>query len=195
MHNGLQRTMLWLLGWLALVFVGAIIVVRMDIAQRREVFQADARIVHGILSQRAVQHEAILATLNLLGAGRQAEQRLPAVYPQVIAALSRDEGDHWRDAALQEAEQRSRAAHHAVLGGIDAAAGQYTLVLAGEPASFALRIDVQRLVASDAWPLARSGPVRVTLNCSRASIMSLTAKRASVLRHCRSVSAMCCRWW
>ena len=156
--------MLWLLGWLALVFVGAIIVVRMDIAQRREVFQADARIVHGILSQRAVQHEAILATLNLLGAGRQAEQRLPAVYPQVIAALSRDEGDHWRDAALQEAEQRSRAAHHAVLGGIDAAAGQYTLVLAGEPASFALRIDVQRLVASDAWPLARSGPVRVTLN-------------------------------
>ena len=34
---------------------------------------------------------------------------------------------------------------------------------ASEPASFALRIDLQRMVPWDEWPVERSGPVRVTL--------------------------------
>lgn len=155
---------------------------RADIAQRREAFQTDARIAHRVLSQRAVQHEAILATLVLLSDGRRAgrpEQRLPAVYPQVLAVLRRDGSDAWQnpgsapapDPLMQAAEQRSRALQHAVPGPVDAAARKFTLVLAGAPVSFALHIDVQRMVPWDEWPLAPDGPVRATLRIAGASML------------------------
>jgi signal transduction histidine kinase len=162
-RTGLRQSVIWLLGWAGIVVVGALIMVRFDIAQRREAFQTNARIAHGVLSQRAVQHEAILATLVLLNPGGRSELRLPALYPQVLAALRRDDGNSWPDPALQAAEDRSREAHRAALGPIDTATGQYTLVLAGEPSSFALRIDVQRMMAFEQWPLARTGPIRATL--------------------------------
>ncbi|MEP7283054.1 MAG: ATP-binding protein, partial [Rubrivivax sp.] len=63
----------------------------------------------------------------------------------------------------QASEDHSRGAGRAALGPIDAASGQYTLVRAGEPSSFALRIDIQRMVPWDTWPLARDGPVRAEL--------------------------------
>src|SRR5262245_45543275 len=56
----------WLLVWIGLVLVGSLIAVRVDIAERRASFEAEARIAHRLLSQRAAQHEAILATLVLL---------------------------------------------------------------------------------------------------------------------------------
>ncbi|MEO8279057.1 MAG: ATP-binding protein [Ideonella sp.] len=167
MHSPWRRSAPWLLGWAALALAGSLALLRWDIAQRREAFQTDARIAHRLLSQRAVQQEAILATLALLsppadGIG-SAEARLPAVYPQVLAVLRRDGRTIWPDPALQASEVQSRTTHHAVLGPIDATRRQYTLVLAGDPSSFALRIDVQRMVPWDTWPLARDGPVRATL--------------------------------
>lgn len=163
MRIRLVDSVYWALGAAAVVLVGVLVIVRFDIAQRREAFQSDARIAHGILSQRAVQHEAILATLALLSAGRGAEGRLPAVYPQVLAAWRRDAAAQWPDPALAAAEEASRAARRPALGPIDAAKGHYTVVLAAEPASFALRIEVAQLVAADEWPLAASGPVRAAL--------------------------------
>ena len=145
-----QRSASWLLGWAGLVLAGSFALVRVDIAQRRDAFQTDARIAHRLLSQRAVQHEAILATLVLLSpvADRadHPEQRLPGLYPQVVAVLRRDRGEQWADPLLQAAEDDSRAARRAALAAVNAAEGRYTLVLAGEPASFALRIDLQRMV-------------------------------------------------
>lgn len=139
----------WLLAWAVLTLVGSIAIVRIDIAQRRDSFLTDARIAHRLLSQRAVQHEAILATLALLGPSVDAtgrlEARLPAIYPQLLAVLTRD-GEHpWSDPELQASEEQSRTTHRAALGPLDAAGGQYAVVLAGEPASFALRVDVQRM--------------------------------------------------
>ena len=167
MRDSWRRSVPWLLGWAALVAAGSLAVVRIDIAQRREAFQADARIAHRLLSQRAAQLEATLQTLTLLGPAvdrtDQPEQRLPAVYPQVLAVLRRDRGESWPDPALQDAEDRSRAARTAAPGPIDAEGTGYPLVLAGEPSSFALRIDLQRMVPWDEWPLARDGPVRVAL--------------------------------
>ncbi len=66
--------------------IGAFVLVRWDITQRREAFSADARIAHRLLSQRAAQHDAILSTLVLLSPGLGArddgrpEQHLSSVH-------------------------------------------------------------------------------------------------------------------
>jgi hypothetical protein len=102
---GRRHTLAWLLGWAALTLAGALALVRLDIAERREAFQVEARIAHRLLSQRAVQQEAILATLALLHPGAEAadrpEQRLPAVYPQLLAVLRREADQAWPEAALR----------------------------------------------------------------------------------------------
>ena len=157
----------WLLLWLALVLVGWLLAVRADIAQRREAFQADARIAHRLLSQRTAQHEAVLATLALLAppaddASRPA-QRLAALYPQLLGVQRRDGEATWPDPALQQAEARSRSSRRAEVAGFDAVAGRYALVLAGSPSSYALHVDLQRSVPWEEWPLRRDGPVRVAL--------------------------------
>jgi signal transduction histidine kinase len=168
MPSAWRRSLPWLLGWAALAVAGSVAIVRIDIAARREAFQTDARIAHRLLSQRAVQQEAILATLALLApAGVRSERpeaRLPAVYPQVLGVLRRDPDDAWPDPVLAAAEARSRATRAAASGPLEPASGQYALVLAAEPASFALRIDVGRMVPWDEWPLERDGPVRVLLS-------------------------------
>lgn len=151
-----------------LVFAaGATVIVRIDIAQRRAAFQTDAGIAYRLLSQRAGQHEAILATLALLAArtdrADHPASRLPALYPQVLAVLRRDHDAQWSDPALESAEMASRETRHAALGPVDAAARQYTVVLAGDPASYALRIDAARMVPWNEWPLERGGDVRVVL--------------------------------
>ena len=167
MRTSRRRSAPWLLGWAALALAGALALVRIDIAQRREAFQVDARIAHRLLSQRAAQHDAILATLALLSPAldpaERSERRLIALYPQLLAVLRRDRGERWPDDALQGAEARSRDARRAALGPVDAADGRYTLVLHAEPSSYALRIDAERMVPWDEWPLGRAGPVRAML--------------------------------
>ena len=168
------RGVVWVMGGLLLLMLGAAAIVRWDISMRREAFAADARIAHRLLSQRAAQLEAVLATLALVAPARGGDEpaeRLPALWPAVLA-VQRSDADHpWSDAVLAEAEAQSRAqsraqsgsARHAVLAGVDAARGQYWIVLAGHPASWALRVDARRLVGAEEWPLSDTGPVRVWL--------------------------------
>jgi signal transduction histidine kinase len=167
MGKGRLANLGWAIGCGSLVAVGAFVIVRADIADRRAQFQADARIAHRLLSQRAAQHDAILATLSLLApavdARQQPEAGLPALYPQVLTVLRRTGPQPWADTELQDAEHRSRATGHAVLGPVDTKVGQYTLVRAGELDSFALRIDVARMVPWQEWPVQQEGAVRVAL--------------------------------
>ncbi|WP_425261750.1 sensor histidine kinase [Rubrivivax sp. RP6-9] len=159
---------------LLLAAAGAAWIAQRDLDARRAAFETEARIAHRLLSQRAVQHEAILATLALLqpGSGAEAapEQRLPALVPQVQRVLRRDRDGAWPGAAaeaavLARAETASRQAGRAVLAAADLAAGRYTLVRAAEPASFALQMDLDMLVpqASGEWTLLRDGAARVVL--------------------------------
>ena len=129
----------------------------------REAAETDARIVHRLLSQRAAQHDAILATLTLLQPADGAQQRLPAVYPQVLAVRQRPRGTAWPEADLDAADARSRALGHAVVARFERASGRMLLVQHGEPASHALLIDVRARVPSAEWPLAHDTPVRVAL--------------------------------
>ena len=56
------------------------------------------------------------------------------------------------------------ASRHAVIASVDASAAQYIIVLAGDPASFALRVDAHRLVPADEWPWPSGSLVRATLS-------------------------------
>lgn len=156
----------WLLAGCLWLLLAGTALVRWDIAQRREQFQTDARAAHRLLSQRVAQLDATLAALVLLPASaREPEQRLVALYPELLAVVRRVGADRWPLPALATAEAASRQALAPVLVATDTAAAQAWAVLAGTPDSVALRLDLRRLPPWGAWPpeLARDGPARVTL--------------------------------
>ncbi|HSN46797.1 MAG TPA: ATP-binding protein [Casimicrobiaceae bacterium] len=152
-----------------LALAGAVAIAANDLSARRAAFETDARIIHRLLSQRVVQHDAILDTLAILQPGGASEatpeERLPAVYPQLLRVLRRAAAG-WPGAdaaALQAGEKVSRAAGRAALAGVDFAGGRYTVVRAADPASFALVVDLAALAPTAEWPLAADAPARVRL--------------------------------
>lgn len=160
-----------LLGAVALAAAGAVWLCRAELAAQREAFDTSARIAHRLLSQRAVEHEAILGTLALLQPeaddGGAAVQRLIALYPQLLRVHRRAGDGRWPVPAWDAAEAQSRvASQRAVLASFDAARGRFVILRAADPASFALEVDLQRAVPWTDWPFdetARHGPVSATL--------------------------------
>lgn len=160
----------WVLGGALVSVTGAVLIARQSIEAQRAQFETDARIVHRLLSQQTVQHDAILDTLALLQPGPDSagatppEQRLPALYPHILTVQRRDRGASWPEPALTEAEARSRQSRRAALAGLDLDAGRYRLVLAAEPAAYALTIDLRGMVPWGEWPMKPDrSPVRVAL--------------------------------
>ena len=155
------------LAWCVITAVGCVALARMQLVQLREAFETDARIAHRLLSQRAVQHDAVMAMLALLQPppdAAQPEQRLPSVYPQILGVEKRAPGAAWTDAGLAAAETVSRALKRPQLAAADLERGRYFLVLAAEPTSYALQMDLRAVVPWSEWPMAPdTSPVRVTL--------------------------------
>jgi signal transduction histidine kinase len=160
-----------LVGGAVVALAGAAAIARQSLEQQRSLFETDARIVHRLLSQQVVQHDAMLATLALLqpapdnvGGAASPEQRLPVLYPQILSVQRRDPDERWSDALLTQAETLSRQTRRAALGGLDLTQGRYQLVLAATPTSYALTIDLRAMVPWLEWPMkADTSPVRVTL--------------------------------
>jgi hypothetical protein len=172
MHNApmfdwARRYRLWIAAGLVASALGAAGLARLQLAQLRDAFETDARIAHRLLSQRVVQHDAVLATLALLQPQAESsapEQRLTALYPQILGVQRRDRDADWADARLAIAETLSRAVRRPALAGLDLAGARYQLVLAAEPTSFALQMDLRTTVPWSEWPMAPdTSPVRVTL--------------------------------
>ncbi|WP_394791364.1 sensor histidine kinase [Rhodoferax sp.] len=174
MWKALQHRRLWLLAWCLFTALGSLLLARLELVQLREDFETDARIAHRLLSQRAVQHDAVLAMLALLqpasapGLSAAPEQRLASVYPQILGVQQRGAGSRWVDATLAAAEERSRSSHQVVLANSQLAQGNFQLLLAAEPNSYALRIDVRSMVPWSEWPTApnttpQTSPVRLVL--------------------------------
>lgn len=167
MRKPLRRRALGIAVWLAVSAVGCVALARNELARLSEGFETDARIAHRLLSQRAAQHDAVLLTLALLqpaDGAVPAERRLPSVYPQILNVQRRDRGEAWPEASLQAAEARSKAQRRPVLADFDLAAARYRLLLAAEPASFSLLMDLRAVVPWNEWPMPReTSPVRVTL--------------------------------
>ena len=119
MHNWsavLRRTQAggWL-AWLAWTVVAGVLLAHGRLNRLDEAFQTNCRIVHRLLSQSVVQHDAILNTLALLqpgavGADASAapETRLPALFPQLVAVRRRGPDEAWPDPRLMQAEAASR---------------------------------------------------------------------------------------
>lgn len=160
----------WWLGGVVLSAVGAVVIARQAIDAQRALFETDARIVHRLLSQQVVQHDAILDTLALLQPAPDApvhtapEQRLPSLYPHILSVQRRERGAAWSDPDLVEAEQRSAQDRRPALARPDLASGRYRLVLAAQPTAYALTIDLRGMVPWSEWPMdVDRSPVRVSL--------------------------------
>jgi signal transduction histidine kinase len=162
-----KRQLATALVWLIITAAGCVALARMQLIQLREAFETDARITHRLLSQRVVQHDAVMAMLALLQPppdAAQPEQRLPSVYPQIIGVQKRTPGASWPDARLSAAETVSRALKRPQVAAADFARGRYFLVLAAEPNSYALQMDLRAVVPWSEWPMPPdTSPVRVTL--------------------------------
>ncbi len=173
----LYRRWPWILLWCLITAIGCLVLGRLQLGQIRDAFETDARIAHRLLSQRAVQHDAVMAMLALMQAApdtsprdisqpasAQPEQRLPSVYPQITGVQRREVDAAWPDERLTKAETLSRALKRPVLAVTDFARGRYQLVLAAEPVSYSLQMDVRAVVPWSEWPMApEASPVRVTL--------------------------------
>ncbi|MEY4750468.1 MAG: hypothetical protein RIQ60_2682 [Pseudomonadota bacterium] len=164
-------------------------------------FETDARIVHRLLSQKAAQHDTMLATLNLLSldvrdrtgqtapltggqsntnAASQAEQRLPALYPQVLAVERSVSDSAWTTAAQQQAAASSRQLGRPVLADVRPELGSYLLIQAGVPVSHGLRIDLHRLTpGAPDWIDSSDGATRLSLRLGDAAAHLLQAGRPS----------------
>ena len=159
----------WLAGWFGLAVAGALLITQSALSSLRDAFETDARIAHRLLSQRAVELDAVLATLALLqpntGEGAEApERRLPSVYPQILKVQRRDSQTPWPQTDLENAESESRSVRRPFLAQPDFTRRQYALVLAATPVSFALWVDMGRLVPWSEWPVdSLKSPVKTVL--------------------------------
>lgn len=156
---------LWLLAAVLLGTGAAALVAQRALADARAAFDTDSRIAHRLLSQRAAEHEAVLATLALLQppGGDAREARLAALYPQVLAVARREAAAAWPRDGWQAAEERSRTLRQPVLAEAQIEQGRYWLLHAGVPASYALQIDLQRLPPAAEWPLPAGGATAALL--------------------------------
>lgn len=162
----------WGAAWLMGVLVGgaALLLQSMDRSQAN--FETDARIAHRILSQRALQHEAVLATLSLMQP--ELDSRLPAIYPQFLAMWQRSPHQSWpTDAALAadlSAAEASKGAPE--LARVDFAAGRFWIAMAPasgvpEAASYALEVSLPLMVPWADWPFG-DAPEAATARHTRA---------------------------
>jgi C4-dicarboxylate-specific signal transduction histidine kinase len=167
MRSPLTRLAPWLLAWALASLLVAGWLVRSELTQLREAFETDARITHRLLSQRVVQHDAMLATLALLGnadATSHPEQRLPTLYPHILSVQRQVATLPWADAGLQAAQAESQRLQRAVLAGVDLPQGRYQMLLAAAPLNYLLQIDLRRMVPWSDWPMdPATSPVRVSL--------------------------------
>ena len=160
----------WGLLWLLATAAGGAWIAQAARIRQEAAFSADVRIAHRLLSQQAVQYDAVLATLALLGAPGEAgpegrpERRLSAVYPAILDVLRRERDGRWSDPRLAQAEAASRTTRQPALAEVDLPAGRYTLVAAAEPVSHALRLDLAAAIPWRDWPMDRAtSPVRLTV--------------------------------
>ncbi|MES2633284.1 MAG: ATP-binding protein [Pseudomonadota bacterium] len=157
MAGHLHRNVPWIAGCLLVGLLGSAALWRTEVERQRDTFDTQARIVHRLLSQRAAENDAVLATLALLqpAPDQVAIQRIQAIYPQLLSVQQRSAGRDWSLPSLALAEARSQASKRPVMADAQLALGRYWLVQASEPASFALQVDMASSVPWAEWPLPR----------------------------------------
>lgn len=150
-----RRPLLGVLLAAVLSVLAGTVIVRSDITVRREAFQAEARTVHRLLSQRMAQHEAILATMALNASAAPAKTEnlpLPPGFVQLLSAR--------REPA---AELASGPDTRFQVDVAEAPMGRYTLLMTHQGAAYRLQVDARGLPQDEAWPWTADGPEQVVL--------------------------------
>ncbi|WP_147376844.1 ATP-binding protein [Noviherbaspirillum saxi] len=156
----------WIAAWGVLALAGTLLLCRIELNAIRLGFETDSRIAHRLLTQRTVQHDAILATLEASngtdahGCAASAYKQVAIIYPQVLSATCRPTSEHHLD-RLAESEDLSRLHHRATVDSRDFAQGRYWLVLAGATRTWALHIDIRKMIPRGEWPAA---PLHIDLH-------------------------------
>ena len=164
----------WLLAWAVAAGSGAAWLAQQRLQALHETFTTNARVAHRLLSQQLVQHDAILATLSLLqpalsgdAVANASSSGLSKLYPQVLGVAQHRTDQPWPapwPAALSALEQQSAASGHAHMDASRLADGKLFVVQAGQPASYALKLDLHATVPNEEWPYsANRSPVRIWL--------------------------------
>ncbi|MGN6659219.1 MAG: sensor histidine kinase, partial [Achromobacter mucicolens] len=151
--NPLSRARAFLC-WLVLFCLGAIWIARQEYADQYERFFQSTSIAQRMLSQKTVQHEAVLATLAALSHPPAPERLFPSLQPAMpqLLGLGYLPGGVWsgslpEPAGLTAAVQRARQRDRPVTLPVDDA--RYWLV---SPSGWSLLIDARHLVPAADFP-------------------------------------------
>lgn len=182
-----KRHLPWGLAWALASLAGALVLAQWEINSQREGFEANLRVAHQLLSQKLAQNDAVLGQLaqsrlpdslarpqdaRTLDARPRADVRMlspfPLANPQILSVQRRENEASWLDEPLRAAEAESIRQQRPALADVNLAKGRYNLVLAAEPVSYAVQIDLRAMVPWREWPmLADASPVQVTLSHAR----------------------------
>jgi len=148
----------WRVRWvfalaLAIAVLGSGWLVHAEWMRLRDGFDVQARIIHRLLSQQMVQHEAVLSTLTLLPPAPDAAIPLTAVYPHIrhVQLTAREELPPLH-AAAEPSTPAFTPSQPVQLKATDWATGQYTLTTEGPHAQVAMDIDLTQWSRPAEWP-------------------------------------------
>ncbi|CAB3667789.1 Sensor histidine kinase RcsC [Achromobacter dolens] len=151
-----------LLAWLVLFCLGALWIGRQHYVDQYERFFQDTSVAQRMLSQKTVQHEAVLATLSALSHPPAPERLFPSLRPAMpqLQALGYLPDGAWAGSTaeppgLRAAVEQARTLGRPVTLPLDAA--RYWLVA---PSGWSLLVDARELVPAADFP---SGLANLTL--------------------------------
>lgn len=143
-----------LLAWLILFCLGALWIGRQHYVDQYDRFFQDTSVAQRMLSQKTVQHEAVLATLSALSHPPAPERLFPSLRPAMpqLQALGYLPDGVWAGSAaeplgLRAAVEQARTLGRPVALPLDAA--RYWLVA---PSSWSLLVDARDLIAATDFP-------------------------------------------
>lgn len=151
---------------LMLALLGSAWLVHAEWTRLRGAFDTQARIIHRLLSQQMVQHEAVLATLALVPPSPDVALPLAGLYPHItdVHLQPPAPADNGKTPALRTAPPVAATPPEPTLSAPRWSAGQYSLTLAGTQATVTLDIDLTRWPRPAEWPESTLGmPLAVSL--------------------------------
>lgn len=140
--------------WLILFCLGAVWIARQEYVDQHERFFQSTSVAQRMLSQKTVQHEAVLATLAALSHPPSPERLYPSLQPAMpqLLGLGHLPGGVWagslpQPSGLQAAVERARELGRPVTMPVDDA--RYWLVA---PSGWSLLLDARQLVPAADFP-------------------------------------------
>jgi len=168
--------------WLLLLILGVVGIGLQDYASQRDRFVQDTSIVHRMLSQKAVQHEAVLATLAALSHPPAPERLFPSLQPALpqLEAIGRLNEDAWHGSSplpsgMADALAQARQINHPVVLPGNAATS-YWLV---DPSGWSIQLNAQKLLGREDIPLTLSA-VTLSLPSGQLNLLSSASPQNSM---------------